>query len=140
MIDVRAAIDAANQNFMAHFAQQDATGLASLYTATGCVMPANSDIISGAGNIRAFWQGLFDRGVKEGVVETIDLEEHGDTAIETGHYTMKADGGAVADRGKYMVIWKNEVGSWKLHKDIFNTNQPAAERMPLTGGDSAIAT
>ena len=38
---------------------------------------------------------------------------------------MKADGGVVADRGKYIVIWKNEGGSWKLHKDIFNTSQPA---------------
>ena len=126
MTDVRAAIDLANLNFMANFAQQDAAGLAGLYTASGCVMPSNSDIISGAGNIQAFWQGIFDMGVKEGVVETIDLEEHGDTAIETGHYTMKADGGAVADRGKYIIIWKNEGGSWKLHKDIFNTSQPVA--------------
>jgi uncharacterized protein (TIGR02246 family) len=124
--DVRAAIDEANQNFMTNFAQQDATGWASLYTAAGCVMPANSDIISGAGNIQAFWQGIFDMGVKEGVVETIDLAKHGDTAIETGHYTLKADGGAVEDRGKHIVIWKNEGGSWKLHKDIFSTNQPAA--------------
>lgn len=40
-------------------------------------------------------------------------------------YTLKADGGAVADRGKFIVIWKNDGGSWKLHKDIFNTSQPA---------------
>ena len=126
MSDVRAGIDAANQNFMTNCAQQDAAGLASLYTSSGCVMPTNSDIISGAGNIQGFWQGVFDMGIKEAALETIDLEEHGDTAIETGRYTLKADGGAVADRGKYIIIWKNEGGSWKLHKDIFNTNQPAA--------------
>ena len=56
----------------------------------------------------------------------LSLEGHGDTAIETGHYTLQADGGAIADRDKYVVIWKNEGGSWRLHKDIFNTNQPAA--------------
>ena len=125
MSDVRAAIDAANQNFMTNFAQQDATGLASLYTATGCVMPSNSDTISGAGNIQAFWQGIFDMGIKEAVLETIDLEDHGDTAIDIGRYTMKVDGGAVADHGKYIVIWKNDDGTWKLHRDIFNTSQPA---------------
>ena len=64
-------------------------------------------------------------GLKEAVLETIDLEEHGDTAIETGHYVLKADGGVVADHGKYIVVWKNEGGTWKLHKDIWNTNQPA---------------
>ncbi len=125
MTDVRAAIDAANQNFMTNFAQQDAAGLASLYTATGCVMPSNSDIISGAGNIQAFWKGMFDMGIKELVLETTDLEDHGDTAIDIGRYTLKADGGAVADHGKYIVIWKNDGGTWKAHRDIFNTSQPA---------------
>ena len=41
-------------------------------------------------------------------------------------YTLKVDGGAVADLGKLIVIWKHEGGSWKVHRDIFNTNQPAA--------------
>ena len=126
MSDVRAGIDAANQNFMTNVAQQDATGLAGLYTSSGCVMPTNSVIVSGAGNIQGFWQGVFDMGIKEAALETIDLEEHGDTAIETGRYTLKADGGAVADHGKFIVIWKNEGGTWKLHRDIFNTSQPAA--------------
>ena len=111
---------------MKNFAQQDAAGLAGLYTASGCVMPSNSDTISGAGNIQAFWQGVFDMGVKGAVLDTIDLEEHGDTAIETGRYTLKADGGGIADHGKYIIIWKTEGGTWKLHRDIFNTNQPAA--------------
>ena len=125
MSDTRAAIDAGNQNFMANFGRQDAAGMAGLYTARGCVMPANSEILSGTANVQAFWQGAFDMGLKEAVLETTDLEEHGDTAIETGQYTLKADGGAVADHGKYVVIWKNEGGTWKLHRDIWNTSQPA---------------
>ena len=121
----RAAIDAGNRNFMAHFGRQDAAGMASLYTASGCVMPANNEILSGTANVEAFWQGAFDSGLKEAVLETVELEEHGDTAIETGHYTLKAAGGAVADHGKYIVVWKNDGGTWKLHKDIWNTSQPA---------------
>lgn len=126
MSAIRAGIDASNQQFVTKFAQQDAAGLAGLYTSGASLMPSNSDIISGTENIQAFWQGVFDMGVKEGVLETVDLEEHGDTAIEVGRYTMKADGGAVADRGKYLVVWKNDGGTWKLHKDMFNTSQPAA--------------
>jgi ketosteroid isomerase-like protein len=126
MSDIRTAIDACNHNFMTNFGQQDAAGLAGLYTSNGCIMPSNSDIVSGAGNIQGFWQGVFDMGVKAAVLDTVDLEEHGNTAIETGRYTMKADGGAVADHGKYIIIWKKESGTWKLHKDIFNTSQPPA--------------
>ena len=51
MSDVRAAIDAGNRDFMTNFAGQDAAGMAGLYTASGCVMPANSDILSGAKNV-----------------------------------------------------------------------------------------
>ena len=69
MSAVREAIDAANQDFMTRFAQQDAAGLAGFVTASGCIMPPNSDIVSGADNIQALWQGMFDTGLKELVLE-----------------------------------------------------------------------
>ena len=75
-------------------------------------------------------------GLKEAVLETLELEVHGETAIETGHYALKADGGAVADLGEYIVIWKNDGGTWKLHKDICNTSQPAAQAMSVSPGTS----
>jgi ketosteroid isomerase-like protein len=34
-------------------------------------------------------------------------------------------GGTEADRGKYIVIWKNQGGLWKLHRDIWNSSKPA---------------
>ena len=65
MSNVRAAVDAANRDFMANVVQQDAAGLAGFHTDSACVMPSNSDIVSGAANIQAFWQGMFDMGIKE---------------------------------------------------------------------------
>ncbi len=124
MSDTRAAIDASNQNFMATFGRQDAAELASLYTANGQLLPANSHVVSGAAGIQEFWQGAFDQGLREAVLETVELEDHGDTATEVGRYTLKADGGAVADQGKYIVIWKNDGGAWKLHRDIWTTSKP----------------
>jgi len=126
MTRTRMAIDAGNQKFMASFGRQDAAGMARLYTATGQLLPANSDVVNGAAGIQAFWQGAFDLGLREAVLETVELEEHGDTAIEGGRYTLKADGGSVADQGKYVVIWKNEGGAWKLHRDIWTTSQSPA--------------
>jgi ketosteroid isomerase-like protein len=29
------------------------------------------------------------------------------------------------DQGKYIVIWKQDGGQWKLHRDIFNSSLPA---------------
>ena len=126
MSDARAGIDAANTKFMSTFKAHDAAGMAALYTADACVLPTNTDIVSGAGNIQALWQSIFDMGVKEGLLETVDVDDHGDTAIEMGRYTMKVDGGVVADKGKYLVVWKLDGGTWKLHWDMFSTSQPAA--------------
>jgi len=53
------------------------------------------------------------------------VEAHGDTAIEVGRYRLMAAGGAVAAAGKYIVIWKNDRGTWKLHRDIWTTSETA---------------
>ena len=124
--DTRAGIDAVNQKFMAAFGRQDSAGIASLYPTNGQVFPSNSDIVTGAAGIQAFWQGAFGMGLKEAVLETVELDAQGETAIEVGRYILKADRGAVADQGKYIIIWKHSGGTWKLHRDIWNTNQPAA--------------
>ena len=111
---------------MTNFANQDAAGMASLYTGNGQLLPANSDVVNGPSGIQAFWQGAFDMGLREAVLETVELEDHGATAVEVGKYTLKADGGSVADQGKYVVIWKHDSGRWKLHRDIWTTSRPAA--------------
>ena len=60
-------------------------------------------------------------------LEAVETEGYGDTASEVGKYTLEGEGGQVLDRGKYIVIWKQEEGQWKLHRDIFNSSQPAPE-------------
>ncbi len=122
MSDIRAAIYAANQEFMAAFTRHDARAVARLYTARGQLLPSKSDFVTGREDIRAFWQGVFDRGFKTAVRETIELDEQGETAIEVGRYTLFAALDAVADIGKYIVIWKHDGGTWKLHRDVWNTS------------------
>ncbi len=122
--DTRAAIDAANQNLMANFGRQDSAGMDSLYTDDGQLLPANSDVVNGGAGIQAFWQGAFNMGLREAVLETTELEDHGQTAIEVGRHMFKTEGGTLADQGKYIVIWKNDGSVWKLHRDIWTTNQP----------------
>ncbi|MGH9895019.1 MAG: DUF4440 domain-containing protein [bacterium] len=81
--------------------------------------------MEGTTAIQRFWQGAVDMGLKEAVLETLEVEAHGDTAHEVGCYTLKTGGGQVADAGKYLVVWKKEGGAWKLHRDIWTTSRPA---------------
>ena len=125
VIDVRGEIQAAGESFMATFKRGDAAGVAALYTTDGQLLPTHSDFVTGAEAIRAFWQGAMDMGIKEAKLEAVEAEGHGDTAIEVGKYTLLAEGGQVADAGKYVVIWRKVDGVWKLHRDIWNSSQPA---------------
>lgn len=122
--NIRSRIEAANGQFMNAFKRGDAAVLASLYTAQGQLLPANSDFVKGTEAIRGFWQGALNTGLKQVALETIEVEAHGDTAIEMGRYKLFVGNGSVADAGKYIVIWKNEGGIWKLHRDIWTTSQP----------------
>ncbi len=124
--DIRTHIATANSKLMGAFKRGDALAIAHLYMSEAHLLPAHSDVVRGTAAIRTFWQALIDMGLKEATVETVELEAHGETAIEVGRYRLFADGGAVADQGKYLVVWKHDGGTWKLHRDIWTTSQPAA--------------
>jgi len=123
---VRKAIEAANAEFMSLFSQGDADGMATAYTKGGQVLPPSSDAVTGSQAIQAFWQGIMDSGIKGLQLETIEAEGQDPTAYEVGRFTLSDASGQMVDTGKYVVIWKQEDGQWKLHRDIFNSSRAAA--------------
>lgn len=120
--EVGDAIAAGHEKFMELFNGGDADGLADLYTENGQLLPTGSDFVTGKVAIQAFWQGAMDSGIKSIRLETVEAERHGDTAINIGKYTLSGEAGDVMDRGKYVVILKQEGGQWKLHRDIWNSS------------------
>jgi uncharacterized protein (TIGR02246 family) len=122
---IQAAIAAANENFMSTFNRGDSAGIGDLYTENGQLLPTGSDFVTGKAAIQAFWQGAMDMGIKTARLDTVEAEEHGDTAIDIGKYTLSGEAGNVMDRGKYVVIWKQEGGQWKFHRDIWNSSLSA---------------
>ncbi|WP_303310026.1 SgcJ/EcaC family oxidoreductase [Hymenobacter sp. BT730] len=123
---IRDEIRRANDTFEASFARGDSAAIASLYTESGVVLPTGMEPIQGTAGIQAFWQGAMEMGIKQIKLKTREVEELEDTAIELGNYTLFAGNGQQIDQGKYMVVWKEQGGQWKLHQDIWNTNIPAA--------------
>ncbi len=58
------------------------------------------------------------RGAKGATAEILKLDDLGDAAIEVSEYTDWGQGDQAVDRGKYVTMWKNEDGRWKIHRDI----------------------
>lgn len=125
--DARAAIETANRAFEGAVTKGDGAAMAALYTAQAQLLPFGSDVVSGTPAIAKFWQGVIDSGIAGGSLKTLEVEAHAGTAHEVGQYELKGKAGQVLDRGKYVVIWKQEGGRWKLHRDIWTSSMPPAK-------------
>jgi uncharacterized protein (TIGR02246 family) len=123
---VESALAVVNKSFMEMYASGDAAGIAGLYTEDGQLLPPNSEILTGREAVAGFWQFVMGLGIATVRLETVELEVLGDAAVEIGRYTLAGGGGQPVDGGKYLVVWKNEGGAWKLHRDIWNTSTPLA--------------
>lgn len=122
----RNEIQTANNEFMAAFEKRDLGAIGRLYTDDALVLPPNADLVRGTRAIGDFWRGMIEGGVTSVALDTVEVDEMSDVAVEVGRYRVMA-GDALADQGKYLVVWKNQGGQWKLYRDIWNTSQPVAQ-------------
>ena len=125
--DVRPAIEAANRKWEAAAIRGDGPGVATLYTADAQLLPSQSDFVTGREAIGKFWQDAINSGIKGVALTTLEVEGHGNTALEVGTYELRGADGKSLDHGKYVVIWKKVAGSWKLHRDIWTSSVAPAK-------------
>jgi uncharacterized protein (TIGR02246 family) len=124
--DPREAIEAANAEFAAVYSRGDAAALAAMYTERGQLFPPNEKIVEGRAAIEKFWKAAMDSGIKTVELKTNEVEGLGESAVEVGSYMLYGKDGAAMDRGKYLMLWKRVDGTWKFHRDCWNSNQPAS--------------
>ena len=115
----RAAIDSCNRAFIAAFLRGDAQAVADLYTEDAQVIPPGSEVASGRSAIAAFWRTVMDTEVEDLALDTTEVESAGDLACELGRVRVVGKNGQVME-GRYLVIWKQQNGHWKLYRDIWN--------------------
>lgn len=123
---LRAGIDATNRAFEEAYNGGDAAGAAAVYSSDGQALPPNGATVSGRAALESFWQAVMDMGVKSVKLETVELEPCGEMAYEVGKASLVAADGSLIDTAKFIVVWKQENGQWKWHRDIWNSNSPAA--------------
>ena len=122
--DRRAAIHATHALLMRSFVQGDAAALAAIYSEDGQLLPAYSSAIAGKAAIQAFWQGCLDMGITSWQRTSVEVELFQAVAHEIGTYSFYGRNGKVIDVGKYVVIWKEQAGQWKIHRDIWTSSLP----------------
>jgi uncharacterized protein (TIGR02246 family) len=116
----RADIAAVNRQFEEAARKGDLDRLAALYTPDAMAFPPDGPIVKGRDNIKQMWASVAQQmGLKDVRLETLDLEQAGDTAYEVGEATLTHGGGTAVV--KFVVVWKMVDGQWRLHRDIWNS-------------------
>jgi len=128
--DVRAVIEASNADFSTALNEGKLARVVSLFSDDGEVLPPNSERVQGKAAITEFWRGMIAKGLTVRLT-TEEVVQFGDYAYELGYYFLRTAQGEPQDEGKYIVIWRQEQGTWKMYRDIFNSN---IERPDKTSG------
>ena len=120
-----------NTQWVQAFAQEDFQAIQALMTSDSLLMSPNEPAVKGPEAIVEVWKSwaeLANVAVEWGSNRT-EVSSSADMAYEYGWYTFGFDteNGRIEDKGKYIVVWKNVDGAWKVAVDIFNTDLPLPE-------------
>ena len=114
--ELRPIIESRDALYAKYLLEGDSVSIASLYAKDGMMeCSSGEEIISKAGQwIRS--------GIKNDSrhfsFKTVTLNADGDLLIETGTAEARSDAGDLKYSFRYLVVWKEEDGVWKLYRDF----------------------
>ena len=100
---------------------------AAFYAADAVLLPSAADTVRGLSEIRAFWRSTPDRGLVSLSLETQEVHASDGLAYELGRFnrTLRPRHGApFQERGKYLVIYRQEEEGWRAVAEMFNSDKP----------------
>ena len=94
----------------------DSLSIAAMYASDGMLgCSRGEEIISKAGG----WiRDGIENDSRHVTFKTVTLNADGDLLIETGIAEARSDAGELKYTFRYLVVWKEEDGFWKLHRDF----------------------
>jgi uncharacterized protein (TIGR02246 family) len=102
---------------------RDAERTGDLYTRDGQLMPPGSDFVRGREAVVDFWHGVVESGVETIDIETVEVEDYGSAAVRVGLATLAGVDDETLDRVKFIEVWTREDDEWRIHHDIWNSNE-----------------
>jgi len=121
----KAVLEAGTEAWINAFNAHDADVLASLYAPDAVLLPPNTPAVFGRDAIRATNKELLADESLGVELEDLEIKIEGDLGYKAGRYRMYTKDGALAERGKYIEIWKKTGGQWLIHRDIWNSSVAA---------------
>jgi ketosteroid isomerase-like protein len=112
------------EQFTKGIEQGNINSILNLYHEDAKILPPNMDILENKTAIKSFWNGVLEMGMKSYEFEFTEIEYSGELGFGLGKYTLYGDDRNVLNKGKFITVFKNTGGEWKIHRDIFNSSVP----------------
>jgi Ketosteroid isomerase homolog len=110
------------------FHKGDADSISLMYTEDAELFIPGAPVLEGVQAIHEAWQKIVGSGGNTLCTVVREVQESGDLAYDTGHFTASAPNGSVLNAGKWIVIWKRQsTGQWKIHRDFMHWDIPPAD-------------
>ena len=125
---VKAHINKMNESYSERFMTGDTAFYNSRYCKNAEVYSPGMPAVKGLDSIISFfYQGGSN---KEAKIELPlgNIYGNEELVVEEGTYNFPDGKGGSVDKGKFIALWKQEEGTWKLFREIWNTdNAPQPE-------------
>jgi ketosteroid isomerase-like protein len=123
------------QAFEQAFNRDDVDGAVALFTDDAQILPQNGPVVVGKENIAQFLREQMTPVVSFDTNSDLSLVR-GDMAIEQGHYSVRnIRRGSDIEAGKYLHVWRNVGGEWKIYRIMYNTDVAPAANVSVAAAD-----
>src|SRR5690606_10555058 len=100
---------------------EELDGCVAMFTEDAQILPEEGPVVTGHEAIGRFLRDQMTPVISYNTETDMSLVR-GDIAIEQGHYRIRdVRRGANVEEGKYLHVWRNVDGDWKLYRMIYNT-------------------
>jgi len=116
----------ANLAFETAVSKSDSIGLANLYTTDTKWMNPNAPAVEGRTALVSKISQYLQAGIGSAKLTTAEVWGDENYVTEEGNYKLFTKDGKEIDKGKYLILWKRVDGKLMFHRDIYNSDLPAA--------------
>jgi ketosteroid isomerase-like protein len=120
----RSIIERKNAQFTAAHVAGDAATIDAMFTRDAKSFPPGSEVAIGAAALHTLTVEYLKSGIKSFTEQTTDLYGTSEILIDQGEYSVTYGPNNAVERGKYLNVWKQEDGEWRIHANIWNTSPP----------------
>ncbi len=124
----RALIEQKNAQFTTAHVTGDVATIDAMFTRDATSFPPGAEPAVGQAALHALTVDFLKVGIRTFTERTTSLYGNSEILIDQGEYELAYGPDSTVERGKYVNVWKQEDGGWKIQTNIWNTSPSRAAK------------